>query len=156
MSITAKLAELGLTLPTPPHPVAAYVPAVRTGNLLYIAGQLPSLNGKLLVTGPVPTAVTVAAAADGARQCVLNALAIANANLDGDLTRLKRVVRLGVFVQTEAATGFADHPKVANGASELLVALLGDAGKHARTTIGVPSLPLDAAVEVEFLFEVAG
>ncbi len=152
MSIESKLTELGLTLPTPPAPVAAYIPAVRSGNLLYISGQLPSVDGKLLATGPVPTTVSLEQAQAAARQCVLNALAIAKATL-GSLDSIKRVVRIGVFVQ--CIDGYADQPKVANGASELLQQIFGDAGRHARAAVGTNALPLNAAVEIEFLLEVA-
>lgn len=153
MSIEAKLAELGLTLPEPAKPVASYVPTVRTGNLVYCSGQLPFLNGQLLAIGTVPTQIDMATAQAAAQQCVLNGLAALRAELGGDLSKLVRVVRIGVFVQS--VDGFQDQPQIGNGASDLLVKILGDKGRHARTSVSVNALPLNAAVEVEFLFEVA-
>ena len=153
MSIEARLAELGLTLPEPAKPVASYVPTVRTGNLVFCSGQLPFLKGQLLAIGPVPTAVDIPTAQAAARQCVLNGLAALRAELGGDLSKLVRVIRIGVFVQS--VDGFKEQPQVGNGASDLLVEILGDHGKHARTSVSVNALPLNASVEVEFLFEVA-
>lgn len=152
MNPEAQLATLGITLPTPPKPVAAYVPAVRTGDLLFVAGQLPLLDGKLLATGPVPSAVDLELATRAARQCAVNLLAVAKAEL-GDLSRIRRVVKLGVFVACDAP--FADQPKVANGASELMQAVFGEAGRHARAAVGTNALPLNATVEVDAVFEVA-
>jgi enamine deaminase RidA (YjgF/YER057c/UK114 family) len=152
-SIDARLAALKLQLPEAPKPVAAYVPAVRTGNLVFISGQLPLTGGQLLAAGSVPSEVTVEQAREAAAQCVLNGLAILKAELGGDLSQLKRVVRLGVFVQSD--DGFKDQPLVANGASELLEKLLGETGRHARAAVGVNALPLGASVEVEFVFEVS-
>ncbi|MFO1093112.1 MAG: RidA family protein [Planctomycetaceae bacterium] len=151
--LESKLAALGLRLPDAPKPVAAYLPAVRTGNLVFISGQLPMTGGQLLAAGSVPSHVAVEQAHEAAAQCVLNGLAILKAELGGDLSKLRRVVRVGVFVQSD--DGFKDQPLVANGASELLVKLLGDAGKHARAAVGVNALPLGASVEVEFVFEVS-
>jgi len=153
MSIDDRLAELGLSLPTPPRPVAAYVPAVRTGSLLYVSGQVPLRDGALVATGPVPSMVTPDLAAEAARQCVLNGLAVMRAELDGDLDRVRQIVRVGVFVCSDP--GFTGQPAVGNGASELLVDLFGDAGRHARAAVGSVALPLGASVEVEFLVEVA-
>jgi enamine deaminase RidA (YjgF/YER057c/UK114 family) len=153
MSVESQLALLGYPLPEAPRPLAAYVPCVRTGNLLFISGQLPLTGKTLLAAGPVPSKVDVEQAQEAAVQCVLNALAIAKAELGGDLSRIVRVVRLGVFVQSDA--GFADQPLVANGASEFVQKLFGEQGKHARAAVGVNALPLNAAVEIEFLFEVA-
>jgi enamine deaminase RidA (YjgF/YER057c/UK114 family) len=150
MDIAQKLADLGWTLPAAPKPVAAYIPAVRTGDLLFISGQLPMREGKLTATGKVPTAISIEQAQKAAAQCAVNALAIAFSEL-GDWNKLARVIRIGVFVQSEP--DFTDHPKVANGASELLQQVLGNEGRHARAAIGTNSLPLDAAVEVEFLFQ---
>ena len=152
MSVEAKLANLGLSLPTPPKPVAAYIPCVRTGNLVVVSGQLPMAAGQLLATGPVPSVVDLEQAQECARQCVLNGLAILKAELDGDWSGLVKVVRVGVFVQSD--DGYDQQPQVANGASQLLVDVLGDAGKHARAAVGVNALPLNAPVEVEFTFEV--
>ncbi|MBL9031671.1 MAG: RidA family protein [Phycisphaerae bacterium] len=147
----AKLAALGLTLPTPPKPVAAYIPCRRSGSLLFVSGQIPMKDGTLMAQGAVPGKVSPEVAKQCARQCVLNALAVAKAEL-GSLATIKQVVRLGVFVCSEP--GFHGQPQVANGASELLVEVFGDAGRHARAAVGSIDLPLGAPVEVEFLFEV--
>jgi len=153
MSVEEQLAALELRLPEAPKPVAAYVPCVRTGNLLYVSGQLPLTAGSLLAQGPIPSKIPVDQGQSAAAQCVLNGLAIAKAALNGDLERIQRVVRVGVFVQSD--DGFADQPLVANGASELLQKLLGARGQHTRAAVGVNALPLNASVEVEFLFEVS-
>ena len=152
MNIESKLQELGLTLPTPPAPVASYLPGVRSGNLLFISGQLPFKDGKLLATGKVASDVLIPQAQEAARQCVLNGLAIVKAELGGDWSRLVRCLRVGVFVQCD--NDFTDQPKVANGASDLLQQLMGEPGRHARAAVGTNALPLGAAVEVEFTFEV--
>jgi enamine deaminase RidA (YjgF/YER057c/UK114 family) len=152
MDLDHKLAELGLMLPAAPKPVGAYVPSVRTGNLLIVSGQLPFAAGKLLAVGRVPSVVDLTQATECARQCVLNGLAILRAELGGDWSRLVRVVRVGAFVQSD--DGFGGQPQVVNGASDLLVQLLGDAGRHARAAVGTNALPLDAPVEIEFTFEV--
>ncbi len=146
------LAALGLALPQPAKPVAAYIPVRQSGNLLFVSGQIPSIEGKLIATGSVPDQVPLETAIQCARQCTLNALAAAKAEL-GTLDRIIAVVRVGCFVA--CGPGFADHPKVANGASELLVQIFGSAGRHARAAVGAPALPLNAPVEVEFLFELA-
>lgn len=148
-----KLSSLGLTLPAAPKAVAAYVPAVRTGNLVVVSGQLPLVDGRLTVTGPVPSVTSLEAAQQGAQRCVLNGLAALSGVIDGDFGKLVRVVRVGVFVASDA--GFTDQHLVANGASELLQKLFDEKGRHARAAVGVPSLPLGASVEVEFLFELA-
>lgn len=148
----SRLAELGLSLPDAPKPVAAYIPCRRVGNLLYVSGQVPIKDGKLIAKGRIPDQVTFEQARDCARQCVLNALANVKAAL-GSLDAVKQVVRVGVWVCCGA--GFTEQPKVANGASELLVEIFGEAGKHARAAVGSIDLPLGAPVEVEFLFEVA-
>lgn len=152
--IEAILSELGLTLPEPAKPIAAYVPVVLATDerLAFVSGQVPLSAGALLASGPVPSAVSIEKAQECARQCVVNGLAALRAAV-GDLDRVRRVVRVGVFVACDP--GFTDHPKVANGASELLVKVFGEAGKHARAAVGAPSLPLGAPVEVEFLFEIA-
>lgn len=152
MSLESKLAELQLTLPTPPKPVASYVPTVRTGNLVFVSGQLPMRDGQLLAVGKVPSQASIESAQQAARQCVLNALAAVKHELGGDLSKIRRVVRVGVFVQSDDT--FDGQPKVANGASDLLQQLLGAAGQHARAAVGVNALPLNAAVEIEFTFEV--
>ncbi|HUR70291.1 MAG TPA: RidA family protein [Candidatus Thermoplasmatota archaeon] len=151
MSPEETLTKLGYALPTPTRPVAAYVPTVRTGNLVYVAGQLPFVDGKLPKTGRLGEGVALEEGQTFARQCVLNALAALKVEI-GELARVKRVVRVGAFVAS--ADGFTDQPKVANGASELLVQVFGDAGRHARAAVGVNVLPLGAPVEVELLVEI--
>ena len=152
MTTQERLTDLGLTLPGAPKPVAAYVPSVRTGNLLYVSGQLPFRDGQLLATGPVPSAVSIEQAQEAARQCVLNALAVLAEAVGGDLDRVRRIVRLGVFVASDPT--FTDQPKVANGASELLQDIFGDLGRHARAAVGSVALPLGASVEVEMIAEI--
>jgi enamine deaminase RidA (YjgF/YER057c/UK114 family) len=152
MDIHARLAELGLTLPAAPKPVAAYVPAVRSGNLVYISGQLPMKDGQLLATGPVPSKCSPEAANSAARQCVLNGLAVLGDQVGGDFSRVVRVVRVGAFVQSD--DGWTEQPKVANGGSELLQQVFGEAGRHARAAVGTNALPLGASVEIELLVEV--
>jgi enamine deaminase RidA (YjgF/YER057c/UK114 family) len=152
MDIAQKLADLGLALPAPPKPIASYLPAVRTGNLLVISGQLPLRDGKLLATGRVPSTVSLESAQQAAAQCVVNGLAILAAEISGDFSRLLRVVRIGVFVQSD--DNFFDQAKVANGASDLLQQIFGEPGRHARASVGVNALPLNAPVEIEFLFEI--
>jgi enamine deaminase RidA (YjgF/YER057c/UK114 family) len=136
-----------------PRPVAAYIPFVRTGSLVYISGQIPLVEGKVICTGAVPSAVSVDQARAAARQCALNGLAIVSDALGGDLERVTRIVRVGVWVCSEA--GFTDQPKVANGASELLVEIFGERGRHARAAVGSIALPLGATVELEMLVEVS-
>lgn len=147
-----RLAELGITLPAAPKPVASYVPAVRSDNLLFVSGQIPLSEGKVMMTGALPLAGSIEQAAGEARQCAINALAVAQAEL-GSIDRIRRVVKVGCFVASEP--GFGDQPKVANGASDLMVAVFGNSGKHARAAVGCPSLPLNVTVEVEFVFEIA-
>lgn len=151
-SIAARLQQLGITLPMPPKPVAAYVPAVRSGSLIFVSGQIPFREGKLICSGPVPSQVSIEEARAAARQCALNALAILAAEVR-DLDSIQRIVRLGVFVCSDP--GFTDQPKVANGASELLVEIFGESGRHARAAVGSVALPLGATVEVEMIAEVA-
>ena len=152
-TVNERLAALGLKLPQAPKPVAAYVPAVKTGNLIYISGQIPFADGKLICTGPVPSAVSIDQARAAARQCVLNGLAVIVDVAGVKLDNISRIVRLGVFVCSDA--GFTDQPKVANGASELLQEIFGERGRHARAAVGSIALPLGATVEVEMLVEVA-
>ena len=150
MSIQSKLAELGLTLPVAAPPVAAYVPAVRTGNLVFTAGQLPLVDGKIPFVGKVGSDVTPEQAKDMAQICALNALAAIS--LVADIDQIERVVRVGGFVN--GIPGFVAIPAVINGASELLIKLFGEInGKHARTAIGVAELPLNAPVEVEMVVQ---
>jgi enamine deaminase RidA (YjgF/YER057c/UK114 family) len=150
-SAAERLAALGLTLPPVTAPVAAYVPAVRTGSYVYVSGQLPVVDGKLPATGKVGDAVTAVDAARMARTCALNALAAA-AGAAGGLDAIVRIVKVLGFVAS--APGFNGQPQVINGASELLIEVLGEAGRHARSAVGVAELPLDAPVEVELIAEV--
>lgn len=145
-----KLAELGLTLPDVAAPVAAYVPAVRTGSYLYTAGQLPFVDGELPITGKVGVDVTPEQAYDCARTCTLNGLAAARSVL-GDLAVVTQVVKVVVFVASDPS--FTGQPQVANGASELLGQVFGDIGAHARSAVGVAVLPKDSPVEVELVLE---
>jgi enamine deaminase RidA (YjgF/YER057c/UK114 family) len=146
-----RLAELGLSVPSVVPPVAAYVPAVRSGSHVFTAGQLPMRDGTLVATGKVGDAVSVEQATECAQQCALNALAAVK-SVVGDLTSVRRVVKVVVFVAS--APDFTGQPGVANGASELLGTVFGDAGIHARSAVGVAVLPLDAPVEVELVVEV--
>ena len=150
--IEAKLAELGITLPRPMAPIANYLPYVVTGNLVVVSGQVPAIDGKIAITGKVSWGVSIDQAKEAARLCFINVLVHLKAACGGDLDRVRRVVRLGGFVA--APSEFTQHALVMNGASDLAVAVFGEAGRHARSTIGVPSLPADAAVEVEGLFEI--
>jgi len=143
--IAAKLTELGITLPVAAAPVAAYVPVVVSGGFAYVSGQLPFIDGKL-VTGRLGEDVSTEDGQAAARACGLMLLAQLQAAL-GSLDRVQQVVKLGAFISSTAA--FTDQPKVANGASELMAEVFGDAGKHARSAVGVPVLPLGAAVEVD-------
>jgi enamine deaminase RidA (YjgF/YER057c/UK114 family) len=150
MSVKEKLAALGLTLPTAAAPVAAYVPAVKSGNLVFTAGQLPVVDGKLVLTGKVGSDVTLEDAKKMAEICALNALAAIS--LVADIDKIEKVIRVGGFVNS--APGFVAIPAVINGASELLIKLFGDVnGKHARTAVGVAELPLNAPVEIEIIIE---
>jgi enamine deaminase RidA (YjgF/YER057c/UK114 family) len=151
MSATEKLAALGLTLPTVATPAGAYVPAVRSGSLVFTAGQLPLVDGKLAGTGKLGDAVTKEDGAAHARIAALNALAAA-ASVAGGVDAITRVVKMTCFVAS--TPGFTDHPEVANGASELLIEVLGDAGRHARSAVGVAALPRDTPVEVELIVEI--
>ena len=152
-TVEKKLADLGITLSAPAAPVANYVGFVRTGNLLIVSGQLCfDSEGKLVAIGKLGGSVTVEDGQKAARQCAINLLAQIKVAL-GDLDKLQRVVRLGGFIN--AVPSFLETPKVMNGASDLMVTAFGDRGRHARTTIGVSVLPLDAAVEVEGMFEVS-
>jgi enamine deaminase RidA (YjgF/YER057c/UK114 family) len=146
-----RLAELGLQVPQVSAPVAAYVPAVRTGSYVYTAGQLPLRDGELMYTGKVGAEVSPEQAYECARQCALNALAAVRSQV-GDLSAITRVVKLVGFVSSEPS--FTGQPQVVNGASELLGEIFGDVGQHARSAVGVPVLPLNARVEVELVVEV--
>ena len=146
-----RLSELGLAVPEVAKPVAAYVPAVRSGNHVFTSGQLPMREGQLITTGKVGGEVTAEEAVECARQCALNALAAIRAEL-GELSAVKRVVKVVAFVAS--TPDFTAQPLVANGVSELLGDVFGDIGRHARSAVGVPVLPLDAPVEVELVVEV--
>ena len=153
MSVKEKLASLGLTLPTAAAPVAAYVPAVKTGNLVFTAGQLPVVDGKLVLTGKVGSDVIPEDAKKMAEICALNALAAIS--LVADIDQIEKIVRVGGFVN--GVPGFVAIPAVINGASELLIKLFGDVnGKHARTAVGVAELPLNAPVEIEMVVQLKG
>jgi enamine deaminase RidA (YjgF/YER057c/UK114 family) len=147
-----KLAELGLPLPSPTPPVAAYVPAVRTGNLVFISGQGPFAEGKFTHVGKVGGDIDADAAKEAARITCVNGLAALKAEI-GDLSNVTRVVKLTVFVNS--APGFDQQPAVANGASELLQEVFGEKGRHARSAVGMAELPFGMSVEIEFVFEVA-
>jgi enamine deaminase RidA (YjgF/YER057c/UK114 family) len=146
-----RLAELGLAVPEVAKPVAAYIPAVRSGDHVFTSGQLPMVEGQLITTGKVGGEVTAEEAVECARQCALNALAAIRAEV-GELSSVKRVVKVVAFVAS--TPDFTGQPGVANGVSELLGEVFGEAGRHARSAVGVPVLPLDAPVEVELVVEV--
>jgi enamine deaminase RidA (YjgF/YER057c/UK114 family) len=152
-TIEARLAELGITLPEAPNPVANYVPYAISSNLLFISGQISKGGDGKIVTGALGDSVSVEDGQKAARLCALNILAQAKAAL-GDLDRIVQVVRLTGFVNATAA--FADHPKVVNGASDLMVEVLGDKGRHTRAAVGVSSLPLGSAVEVDATIAIEG
>jgi enamine deaminase RidA (YjgF/YER057c/UK114 family) len=151
-SIDQKLAFLGITLSTPPKAVANYVPYAITGNLVIISGQLPINEGQVAFKGKVGQDLSLEDGQQAARQCALNILTQLKAACDGDLDRVKRCVRVGGFVN--CGPDFADQPKVINGASDLMVEIFGESGRHARAAVGVNALPLGAAVEVEAMFEI--
>ena len=150
MPLTDKLKSLNITLPPASGPFGAYVPARRVGNLVYVAGQLPMNDGKLMALGQVPSRCSLEDARAAARQCVINAIAAVQM-LPGGVDSIAGVVRVGAFVNSDAT--FTEQPKVADAASELLKQIFGDAGQHARAAVGVNTLPRDAAVEIEVIFE---
>ena len=152
MGAEARIAELGITLPDVPKPRWAYTPCVRAGNLIFVSGQIATEAGRILHPGKLGREVDVASGAEAARGCAIQALAVVRAEL-GSLDRVKRVVKLTVFVAS--AEGFGEQPAVGNGASDLLRDVFGDAGLGARSAIGMAELPLGASVEVEFIFEAA-
>lgn len=151
-TIEQRLNELGVTLPAAAAPAANYVPFMHSGNLLLTSGQLPLKDGKLAATGKLGKELDVAAGQEAAKLCAINVLAQAKAAL-GDLGKIKRIVKITVFVASDPA--FTEQHVVANGASDFLVAALGESGKHARSAVGVPALPLGAGVEVEAIIETA-
>jgi enamine deaminase RidA (YjgF/YER057c/UK114 family) len=149
-TIEKRLSDLGITLPAAAAPAANYVPFMASGNLVFTAGQLPLKDGKLIATGLLGRDVDVAGGKEAAKQCAVNILAQAKAAL-GDLEKIKRIVKISVFVAS--SSDFTEQHLVANGASDFLVAALGERGKHARSAVGVASLPLNAAVEIEAIIE---
>jgi len=153
MHIDDRLKELDIVLPTPPAPVASYVPYVVSGNLVYISGQITVAADGLKYVGTVGKELSLDDGKAAARLCAVNVIAQAKAACGGDLDRVKRVVKVTVFVN--AVPGFAQHPEVANGASDLFVAVFGEAGKHARAAVGAGSLPRNVATEVEAVIEIA-
>ena len=150
--IDGRLAELGIVLPNPPAPVASYVPFVRTGNLVFVSGQVTLGPGGLEYVGTVGAEIMPDAARLAARLCAINVVAQLRAALDGDLDKVARCVKVNGYVN--AVPGFAGHPEVVNGASDLFVEIFGDRGRHARAAVGAGSLPRNVAVEVEAIFEV--
>lgn len=151
--IDEKLKSLGILLPAVSTPVANYIPYTRSGALVFVAGQICQVDGKPMCTGKVGANVDLATAQNAARVCGLNILGALQAACNGDLDRVVRCVRLGGFVN--AAPGFTELPLVVNGASDLIVQVFGDAGRHARTAVGVAELPLNVTVEVDAIFEIA-
>ncbi|OYV33247.1 MAG: hypothetical protein B7Z80_24605 [Rhodospirillales bacterium 20-64-7] len=150
MTVAERLAELGIVLPKPMIPVGSYVPVTVTGHLVVVSGQLPAIDGKVAVTGKLGGGVSIDEGQHAARLCLINVLAQLQAALPGGLDSITRVSRLGGFIA--ATPDFTQHAVVMNGASDLALAAFGDIGRHARATVGVASLPLDAAVEVEGMF----
>jgi enamine deaminase RidA (YjgF/YER057c/UK114 family) len=151
--IDARLKELGITLPEPPAPVASYVPYVISGNLVFISGQVTLADGGLKYVGIVGKDLTLEDGQAAAKLCAINLLAQLKAACGGDLDKVKRCVKLGVFVN--AVPGYAQQPEIANGASDLMMEVFGEAGRHARAAVGAGSLPRNVAVEVEAVFELA-
>jgi enamine deaminase RidA (YjgF/YER057c/UK114 family) len=149
--IEARLKELGVTLPTPPLPVASYVPCTISGNIVFVSGQIPIADGAIKYVGKLGVDVPMEAGQAAAQLCAINVLAQLKSAI-GDLDRVIKCLKLGVFIN--AAPDYSQHPEVANGASDLIAAVFGDAGKHARAAVGVGSLPRGVAVEVEAIFEI--
>ena len=152
MSYEKKLSDLGLTLPAPPKPLANYVPVVRTGELLFLSGVLPSRDGRLVMTGKLGENLTVEQGVEAAREAVLNGLSIIRSEA-GSLDRVKQIVKMVGYINS--APGFTDLPQVLNGASDLLVSVFGEAGRHARVAVGAAELPRHAPVEIELIVQVA-
>lgn len=149
-AVPRRLRELGIELPEVPAPVANYVPWVRENGFVYLAGQIPFLDGELMSPGKVPVDVSIEAGRAAARQCGINLIAALNAACEGDLNKVRRCMRLDGFVAS--SPGFSQQPAVVNGASDLMVEVFGDAGRHSRTAVGVNELPLNACVEVAAVF----
>lgn len=152
MDIHAKLKDLGFELPQAAAPAANYVPYMISGNHIFVAGQIPFLNGEKMHMGKLGDGLEIADGVKAAQACALNILGQVNAAIGGDWSKVKQCVKLGAFVN--CTPDFNDHPAVVNGASDLMVAVLGDAGKHARFAVGAPSLPLGVAVEIDAVFEI--
>jgi enamine deaminase RidA (YjgF/YER057c/UK114 family) len=150
-AVSEKLAALGIVIPEPPKAVANYVAAIQVGDLVYVSGQLPMKDGALACKGKLGSNISMEEGYQAARQCTLNGLAALSGIVAGDWGRVARVVRVGGFVAS--AEGFTEQPKVINGASDFLVEVFGEAGRHVRAAVGVNELPLGAAVEVEFVFQ---
>lgn len=148
--IDEKFAKLNISLPTPPKPAGSYIPVVKTGNLVFVSGQIPMKDGKVHVTGKVPTKTSVEEAQSAAKICILNALAQIKSEL-GSLDRISRIVRVSGFVN--CSPDFTEQPKVINAASDLLYEIFGENGKHSRIAVGVASLPLDSSVEIDVIAE---
>lgn len=153
MSIAEKLKSLGVELPQPVKPVANYVPWVKSGNLVFISGQLPLVHGKIGCTGHLGSNASIEQGAAEARQCAINLIAQMRDACDGDLNKVKRIVKITGFVAS--TTSFADHASVMNGASNFFVDVFGEIGRHARSSVGMASLPLNTLVEIEAIIEVA-
>jgi enamine deaminase RidA (YjgF/YER057c/UK114 family) len=147
MSVTERLAQLGIALPVPAAPVAAYVPYIEVDGMLYLSGQLPFRPDGTIITGRLGESLDILAGQEAARRCAIMILAQIGAAVGGEWGRVERLIKLGAFISS--AANFTDQPKVANGASEFLVDILGDAGRHTRSAVGVPVLPLGAAVEID-------
>lgn len=149
--IEEKLAALNIILPTPPKPAGSYIPVVKTGNLLFVSGQIPMKEGTVVFQGKVPTNISVEDAQKAAKLCIINALAQIKAEI-GTLDKILRIVRVSGFVNS--SQGFSEQPKVINAASDLLFEIFGESGKHSRIAIGVASLPLNSTVEIDLIAEI--
>ncbi len=149
--IEEKLKQMGIVLPEAPKPLASYIPCVKSGNLVFTAGQITLENGKLKFKGRVGSEITLDEGKDAAKLCAINCLSVIKAEI-GSLEKINRIIKVTVFVNS--AEGFTDQPKVANGASDLLVEVFGEKGKHVRSAVGVNELPIDASVEIEMVVEV--
>lgn len=149
--IEEKLNELGITIPEAPKPLASYIPVTRSGNLIFTAGQIPMSNGELKFKGKVGREQSLEDGIRAAELCTVNCLSVINSEIE-NLDKIKKIVKVTVFVNS--ADGFSDQPKVANGASDLLVKVFGEKGKHVRSAVGVNELPIDSAVEIEMIVEV--
>ncbi len=150
LMIEEKLAKMNISLPLPPKPAGSYIPVVRTGNLVFVSGQIPMKDGKVQVTGKVPTKTAIEEAQSAAKICILNALAQIKSEI-GSLDKITRIVRVSGFVNS--APEFTEQPKVINAASDLLYEIFGDKGKHSRIAVGVACLPLDSSVEIDVIAE---